>query len=125
MKSSTSLTARSYRIQQWMEQIRDCNARPSSMTVEDWCREHSITKSDYYYRLREVRKAALDSLPDASEPAPEFVQLALPAAPQKDASVADKHPDVIIRTRSLTIEISNTASEQVLALIGRILEASC
>ena len=29
------------------------------MKVTDWCRDHGISKANYYYRLRQVRRAYL------------------------------------------------------------------
>nr|WP_143524726.1 IS66 family insertion sequence element accessory protein TnpB [Roseburia sp. 831b] len=43
--------------------IQDCNNRPVGMSVSEWCQEHSITTANYYYRMTQVRKACLDSLP--------------------------------------------------------------
>ena len=75
MHSQTSLVARNYRLQQWATQIQDCQNRPEGMLVEDWCRLHNITKANYYYRLKCVRKACLDSMPDLP---PGFVELPAP-----------------------------------------------
>ena len=52
MNTQTSLVAEQIRLQQWADQIRDCQNRPSDMKVDAWCREHGITKANYYYRLR-------------------------------------------------------------------------
>lgn len=43
--------------------VRECNARPENMTVTEWCNQHAITKCDYYYRMKAVRKACLDAMP--------------------------------------------------------------
>ena len=51
MNTQTSLVAEQIRLQQWVDQIRDCQNRPSDMKVDAWCREHGITKANYYYRL--------------------------------------------------------------------------
>ncbi len=59
MNTQTSLVAEQIRLQQWADQIRDCQNRPSDMKVDAWCREHGITKANYYYRLRRVREACL------------------------------------------------------------------
>ncbi len=61
MSSQTSLVAKSYRLQQWEVQISECQNRPKEMTVDEWCEQHSITKANYYYRLKRVREAYLDS----------------------------------------------------------------
>lgn len=54
MNTQTSLVAEQIRLQQWADQIRDCQNRPSDMKVDAWCQEHGITKANYYYRLRRV-----------------------------------------------------------------------
>lgn len=33
------------------------------MSVDEWCRKNPITTANYYYRMTQVRKACLDSLP--------------------------------------------------------------
>lgn len=62
MKSTTSLIARQCRIQEWAGQVKECNQRPEGMSVDEWCQQHDITKTTYYYRLRQVRKACLDNI---------------------------------------------------------------
>lgn len=66
MESTTSLVARQYRLHEWAAQIAECNNRPSNLTVKEWCSQHHITVADYYYRLRQVRKACLENLPAES-----------------------------------------------------------
>ena len=56
MSIQTSLVAEQVRLQQWAAQIQECKNRPANMKVETWCSEHGITKANYYYRLRRVRK---------------------------------------------------------------------
>lgn len=64
MKSQTSLAARNCRLQEWSKMVHSCNNRPIGMSVDEWCRENSITTANYYYRMTQVRKACLDSLSD-------------------------------------------------------------
>ena len=68
MDSTTSLVAKQYRLNQWAEQIRDCQNRPDGMPVKEWCSQHGITKANYYYRLRQVRKACLQTVPEEQLP---------------------------------------------------------
>ena len=63
MGSATTAVAVQYRLKEWAEQIRECQNRPAGMSVVDWCATHSITKGNYYYRLRCVRQACLENLP--------------------------------------------------------------
>lgn len=52
MNTQTSLVAEQIRLQQWADQIRDCQNRPSDMKVDAWCRERRIiiTACDVYER---------------------------------------------------------------------------
>ena len=76
MATQTSLMAQQLRIQQWAEQIRECQNRPKGMDVETWCAQNNLTKANYYYRLRRVREVCLEQI-QASE-MPIFVELPIP-----------------------------------------------
>ena len=62
MSSETTMMAEQYRLREWADQIRDCQSRPSGMSVVSWCACHGITKANYYYRLRRVREACLETM---------------------------------------------------------------
>ena len=76
MATQTSVMAQQVRIQQWAEQIRECQSRPKGMDVETWCAQNNLTKANYYYRLRRVREACLEQFQAAE--APTFVELPVP-----------------------------------------------
>ena len=76
MATQTSLVAQQVRLQQWAEQIRDCQSRPKRMDVETWCAQNNLTKANYYYRLKRVRKACLDQLADTGGSA--FIEVPVP-----------------------------------------------
>ena len=62
MRSETTMVAEQCRLREWAAQIRDCQSRPSGMSVVEWCACHGITKANYYYRLRRVRKVCLENI---------------------------------------------------------------
>ena len=66
MSSETSMVAASFRLQEWAAQIKECQNRPSGMSVASWCADNGITKANYYYRLRQVRKACLEHIQKAN-----------------------------------------------------------
>ena len=68
MKQETSVVTGNYRLQEWAVMLQECNSRPHGMTVKQWCSEHDVTPANYYYRLNEVQKACLETLPDKSIP---------------------------------------------------------
>ena len=75
MDTQTSLIAQQTRIQEWAEQIRDCQSRPKGMDVETWCAQNNLTKANYYYRLRRVREVYLEQFQETS---PEFIEISNP-----------------------------------------------
>ena len=62
MSSETTMMAEQYRLREWANQIRGCQSRPSGMSVVSWFACHGITKANYYYRLRRVREACLETM---------------------------------------------------------------
>ena len=77
---------------------------------------------------REVLKVISDicakyDIPWFAEPEVTFAEVALPASskPVSDPAI-DFCPDVVIRTRPLTIEVSNHASREMLSLIQSVMK---
>lgn len=109
MNSQTSLIAQQTRLNEWAEQIRECNNRPQGMTVGDWCHSQGITKANYYWRLRKVREALLK----AADSAPAFVELKEPAleVPSVETQTSTHSKIVaVLKTDYCSIEISDQAS---------------
>ncbi len=117
MSSQTSLVAEQVRLRQWATQIQECQSRPADMKVETWCSEHGITKANYYYRLRRVRKACME----ACNPEPAFVELPIPTA-MPSADSCDVKPAAVLRnSRGLTLEIYNHASADIIRSLLEVL----
>ena len=118
------------RCEQWTNIIKECLA--SGMNKTAWCREHGISDKAFFYWQRRLREEAsissIDSSPTTvksvsipAEPSVDFVELRLPE--QSAVSSAAFRPDVIIRKGSFSLEISNTASAELLSRIGGLLHA--
>lgn len=122
MSSTTTMVATDFRIQEWAGQIRECRNRPSGMKVSEWCDQHGITKSNYYYRLRKVREACLASFPpdaippvaQAVVPVPSAVMQPLDTEPQAEASGCGSL-DIIIG--SIRIHVDQRAPMDLLASV--------
>ena len=116
MGSQTSLVAKQCRIQSWAMQIKDCQNRPENMTVDEWCLQNNITKANYYYRLKCVRQACLDSM----ESTPAFVELPVPKMkPTNECITSSATAAVIHGANGLTIELHENASAEFMRnLIG-------
>ena len=126
MVTQTSLMAQQVRIQQWAEQIRECQNRPKGMDVETWCAQNNLTKANYYYRLRRVREVCLEQFQAAETPA--FVELPVPekemvcSKPDTETDITEK-ADPILRMKSvsgLCIEVFSDISP---TLLRQVIEA--
>ena len=98
MKSQTSQAVRNYRIRELVTMVHKYRNRPSGMSVDEWCQVNNITKANYYYRLVQVRKAYLDSIPsDVIEHAiiPGPMDLMHPESEQKSSSLLKRVPGVL------------------------------
>ena len=125
MKTQTSIAARSCRLKEWAQMIQEWNHRPVGMSVSEWCQANSITKANYYYRLTQVRKACLDSLPN------EVVEQAIVPVPMNLMS-ANSHSHecksseyeesfVEVTSRGMTLRINeNTSSSLIEKVLGAL-----
>lgn len=118
MKSQTSLVAKQFRLQTWAAQIQDCQNRPEGISVEDWCLQNNITKANYYYRLKRVRQACLDSMQPAE---PSFVELRPAETPlletTKPEVLAEAVSAVLHTSHGITIDLYDSASSDFLRKI--------
>jgi hypothetical protein len=124
MKTQTSIVAKQVHLQQWALQIKECQSRPKGMKVETWCLEQGISKANYYYRLKCVRKAYLEQV-GVGQQSHDFVELPPPEV-EKQVEPADEKeshnttPVAILRgPNNVFVELLPTATSDFLtALIG-------
>ena len=116
MKTNAAKVARQYRIQQWADQIRDCNNRPKESSVKDWCDEHNISTANYYYRLKEVRKACLATLPSEQE-----MQQIVPIATELTSIPALAESSFLeIVTNNVTIRVNQDTAPELLRMVLQV-----
>ena len=119
MSSETSIVAADFRLQEWAAQIRECQSRPAGMSVVSWCACHGITKANYYYRLRRVREACLESISGEDLP-----QQIVPVRPEilrvdeKNSSDARRGLDISINEYS--IHVTEYSSLSLLAEVLKV-----
>lgn len=110
----------------WLSIVKQCQSRPSDISVRQWLAENDIKEKAYYYWLRKFRKEAYDQmqLPAAATKAEitfAEVTMPVPAADletpvQKTSSCS---PVAAIKCNGLTLELSNDISE---VLLNRLLQ---
>lgn len=106
----------------------------SGMSKTAWCRANGISEKQFFYWQRILRREAYEAsqnppLPVAAETEPlsavqrteSFAEIKLPAV-SSDAPPVFR-PDLVSRKGNLVLEISNSASSELLSRIGGILHA--
>ena len=116
MGSATTAVAVQYRLKEWAEQIRECQNRPAGMSVIGWCASHGITKANYYYRLRRVREACLESLaPEA--PMQQIVPVNTCLLQQETQSGSGIQQGLSISVNSFSIHVTESTPMSLLAAV--------
>ena len=119
------------RAEHWAKIMNECIN--SGMSKTAWCRANGISEKQFFYWQRILRREAFEnsSLPatvgldqelaPATQRAVSFTDIKLPSSSRNTAPVF--HPDLVIRKGSLILEISNSASDELLSRIGGLLGA--
>ncbi|MDD3363200.1 MAG: IS66 family insertion sequence element accessory protein TnpB [Hespellia sp.] len=113
MRSVTSSVARNYRLQEWATQIRECQNRIPGTSVKEWCEQHELNVANYYYRLREVRKACLQNI--SEEP---IAQSIVPVPSNLITSRTSSAVEITIG--KLQIAVSDATSPELLKMVLQV-----
>lgn len=114
------------RSKNWAEIIAACNT--SGQTKAEWCRENGVTLRQFYYWQKKLRGELYEAargrectgLASYTGNSPKVIFAEIPSAPM----AADKNTfcaDAVIRVGAVTMEISNTASKQLVESLGRVI----
>ena len=104
-----------YQLERWKLLI---NERVNSgCKVKDWCDSNGLSKDAYYYWLREIRRAnietALENLPTQVQQT-SFVEISKPEEQQPIELGALSAPAAVIRNGTLQIDILQNASGNII-----------
>ena len=119
MSSETTAAAVQYRLKEWAEQIRECQNRPAGMSVVDWCATRSITKANYYYRLRRVRQACLENLPPEAV-AQQIVPLNTSLLQQETQSGSGIQWGLSVSVNGFSIHVTQSTPMPLLAAVLKV-----
>ena len=117
MKTETSIVARQYRLMEWAEQIRDCKARPSGMSVAEWCSMHDISTANYYYRFSQVRKACLEQVQE--EPVKQSVVPVQIEQLKKETPTSNSLLE--LNVNGIVIRVSESTSNELLKKVLQVI----
>lgn len=123
------------RLSHWAQVVQAANNRPQDQLLKDWLSENDISKDQYYYWQRKVRKEVYDRLqeeqelrlPSIQDRDVSFVELPVPKrtmTQHANHSVNEKTavtttPVAFIQAGHISIALSNDISEALLGMIIR------
>jgi len=103
------------RLAKWKDIITECQSRPEGQTVKQWTETNGIPEKQYYYWQRRVRTeiyGLIQKKLPCTKPADE---LSFAEFPMQESNVsASFRADAVVRTGNMTVELSNTVSEELL-----------
>lgn len=117
MNSTTSLVARQYRLQQWADQIRESQNRPTGMSVKEWCSQHELTTANYYYRLKEVRQACLDHI--SYDAIPQSI-VPVPSELMRNDSHTTSASGLDVSVNNISIHVTNETTPELLRMVLQV-----
>lgn len=106
------------RLSKWQRLVNQQKA--SGLSVRCWCERNGLTEQQFYYRLRQVREAVLDSI----EPCSEIQLVRLPQIEHPTDTVPQQTQSlIIVRHGTTLIEFSSDSDMQQIASFVRALES--
>lgn len=112
---NTQKVTKTYRLNKWAQLISEC--RSSGKKVSVWCKENNISTNSYFYWLRKIRAAACEALPALQAENNSFVPISFPPSQAKEKEstlVGSPAPSIIVKMGSLSMEIQNTATLELI-----------
>lgn len=111
-------------LNKWSEIIRD--RAVSGLTVRQYCREHGITKDQYYYWLKIVREAAIEAVEAQQNALVEIptLQSGLPTTIPEEGSVTGSQasPCVLIQMGKVTVQVDDRAPVELVKGIVEVMQ---
>lgn len=116
------------RAEYWKSIIQACGQRPAGQSAKSWMDENGIREQSYYHWQRKFRQQAYEQMKGISPavPAPSkkaeiaFVEIpCIPSMEENTANATDNSSVAVIRTSSMSVELTNDISERVLAALLR------
>lgn len=100
----TRLATSQLRMQSWANIIKDRNA--SGLSVNEYCRQHDLSRNAYFYWLRKIRSAVIES-----------GGVRLMEAPfTPESTVASFRPRLTMQIGDITIGADTTTTRELLTM---------
>ena len=116
------------RAEYWKSIIQACGQRPAGQSAKSWMKENGICEQSYYHWQRKFRQQSYELMKDAGMSVPAvqekaevaFVEIPCIPSPEEDThKIICSPPVAVIRTSSVSVEITNDISDHILAAVLR------
>ena len=117
------------RAEYWKSIIRACGQRPAGQSAKSWMKENGISEQSYYHWQRKFRQQSYELIMKDTGTAVPAVQektdvafVEIPCLPSSEGDTAmtmDNSPVVVIRTSTMSVEITNEISDRILTAVLR------
>lgn len=110
----------------WKDIILECQNRPAGMSAKQWMAENQISEKSYYYWQRKFRKEAFEQMNKSSVlPTVQgssnisFAEICIPGPKKAFSDIIPENikPTAVIKTTTMTLELSNDISDNLLSRI--------
>ena len=108
----TRIATTQIRMQNWVEIIQDRNA--SGLTIDDYCKAHELSRNAYFYWLRKIRDAALESKGVS------FTEVPL-ADLQTEMAALDFQPKLTVQIGNAVVRVNESTPKRLLTMVCEVL----
>lgn len=122
MSEARKLT-KEYRLKHWLTLIQQ--RANSGKNVNDWCKEHGISRNSYYYWQRELKLYSTYDMNVKSLAEPPDSPVIVPLASPSSSSMNTSGTAIAIDFNGLTLEIQEGASFEIIERTLRALKNIC
>ena len=110
---NTQLVNQGVKLTQWAATFKERNE--SGLTISQYCEEHNLSKNQYYYWLRKVRKAAIEACPTA------FAEILPPEEETYDTACSDAtnmfQTQMIVSTGEIQLSVNESTPPELIASV--------
>ena len=104
----------------WTSIIQKC--RSSGIGVRAWCHENNVSERQFYYWERRIKRKDFEIQKETpSHNHANFVELQVPIDSSIDKSIPTFRADIVMHVGNNILEISNTASENLLSMVLKVM----
>lgn len=101
------------KIEAWKEII--IRRKESGLSISAWCHQNNMTLQQYYYRLRKVREAAVDSLENKSVTLVKYNPANIVSASTNFHEVDLQEERIVVKYGDVLAEFATTTDIQIIA----------